>query len=258
MIVAEVDRLQERIRREERAAGIRADRPLSAAGIRRRRRQVVGLALLVFFGLVVTTLRASFFGAADGSVIDPDLLRAAMITFTGGFIAYVVEKELHLRRLDGLAGEERAVWVAIADRLLARAVLVDAESWMHGSLLLDDAVARVADRAVALTGAARVRISLLDADGEPHVAVIRDAAGTSARSVPGVASLTTRVVRRGERLALSPSGNPCRSGAVAAVAVPSELVDAFAARAAVALENAARYEEALLRIEYAGVARRED
>ena len=105
--------LRDEIRREELGAWLSTERPLTRADIDHRRRQIAQVGLVVFFGIVVSTLHANVWGHAHNSLIDPNLLRAATITAAGGFIAYVVEKERHLRRLVFLEGEERQVQLAI-------------------------------------------------------------------------------------------------------------------------------------------------
>ena len=102
--------LRDEIRREELSAGLDPERPLTRADIERRRRQIAQVGLLVFFGIVVSTLRANVWGSVHDGLFDPDLLRAATITAAGGFIAYVVEKVLQhtLDRLRDLVGAHSA------------------------------------------------------------------------------------------------------------------------------------------------------
>ena len=133
------DLLHEQITQEERVVGIRPGAATSPAVIRRRR-QIEGVALLVFFGLVLTTLRSQTWGGHSHEFIDPDWLRAAMITCAGGFLAYVVEKEKHLRRLTVLDLEARRTNLNVADAILRSAALSDDVEYMHGSLVLAEVV----------------------------------------------------------------------------------------------------------------------
>ena len=127
----------------------------------------------MFFGVVISTLRANVWGASNDTLFDPNLLRAATITAAGGFIAYVVEKERHLRRLVFLEGEERAVQLKIADRLLESAAFADATSSVQGSLVLEGVLERTLDRIRDLVGAESASIRLLSSDGQLRVAAIR-------------------------------------------------------------------------------------
>jgi GAF domain len=190
MTVALID-LRDEIRREELGAGLSTDRPLTRADIDRRRRQIAEVGLVVFFGIVVTTLHANVWGSVHNSPIDPNLLRAATITAAGGFIAYVVEKERHLRRLVYLEGEEHAVQLAIADRLLEAAAFAKASSSLQGSLVLERVLQQTLDRVRDLVGAETASIRLLSADGQLRVAAIHGPDGTPV--LLGGVALATRV-----------------------------------------------------------------
>jgi hypothetical protein len=162
-----LDLLQEEIVREERAVGIRPGAPTSAASaIRRRRRQLEIIAMLVFFGLVMTTLRAQVWNAGRDSFIDPNWLRAGMITCAGGFIAYALEKEKHLRKLTLLDLEARRTNLFVADAILRSAALSDDLELMHATLNLEDVVERVAGCALRRLDAAETAVRLLSGGGE--------------------------------------------------------------------------------------------
>lgn len=137
--------LRYEIEREQRSAGL----PPGAATvgeIRRRRHQVALTGVVAGLGLVVVTFLVPLWGD-DGSaaVVHPDLLRAAMIVVTLGFVAYAVDKERHLRRLDRLGEAQHEVHVAVADRLLRtsrRASMAREEMVLYGDVLtlLDEEV----------------------------------------------------------------------------------------------------------------------
>ena len=191
-VTVTLEALRDEIRREELSAGLSPERPLTRADIERRRRQIAQVGLLVFFGVVVSTLRANVWGASgSGALFDPNVLRAATITAAGGFIAYVVEKERHLRRLVFLEGEERAVQLAIADRLLEAAAFADATSSIQGSLVLERVLERTLDRVTDLVEVESASIRLLTADGQLRVATMRGPADTPV--LLGGVALATRV-----------------------------------------------------------------
>jgi GAF domain-containing protein len=204
-----IDLLHEEIEREERVVGIRPGAEFSAIAIRRRRRQLEGVALLVFFGLVLTTLRAQVWGAsAHDSLIDPSWLRAAMITCAGGFIAYIVEKEKHLRRLTVLDVESRRTNLYVADAILRSAALSEDLEFMHATLVLDEVVDRVCRRALRHLDAGEAAIRLLVAGGELPIAASRIGA-TGPQASEGRQALAeqvalSRLPRRMEGLAGGP------------------------------------------------------
>lgn len=139
--------LHEEIEREARSVGLRpGGAPLPE--IRRRRRQVTATGLAVFFGLAVVTLQFPLWGDdGAGAFVHPDLLRAAAITLTGAFVAYAVDTERHLQRLDQLAVTRHEVTVVVAERLLwasarASAAVNDSLAYEETLLRLDDPPAR--------------------------------------------------------------------------------------------------------------------
>ncbi len=269
-----LEALRDEIRREERSAGLKPDRPLTRADIARRRRQISEVGLLVFFAIVVTTLRANVWGTAHDAFIDPNLLRAATITAAGGFIAYVVEKERHLRRLAELEGEERSVQLAIADRLLEAAAFANAADSIQSSIVLEGVLQRAMDRLRDLVGAEQVAVRLLSADGQLRIAALHGPPGTVAQT--GGVALATRVGLAKEPMLLpgvKGRHDPTRGlvmaaplllgdqllGVVQLVAprddpfgpVDLEIVARFAHRVAVALNHSRLYEDALVALNLA-------
>jgi GAF domain len=272
-----LEELRDEIRREERSAGLDPERPLTRADITRRRRQIAQVGLLVFFGIVVSTLRANVWGSSRDAFIDPNLLRAATITAAGGFIAYVVEKERHLRRLAFLEGEERSVQLTIAGRLLEAAAFADASSAVHGSLVLERVLQHALDRVRQLVGAESALIRLMSADGQLRVAVMHGPAGTPA--LLGGVALATRVGLAREPMLLPgvKGRHDPTSGLVIGApmllgeqllgvlqlgarpeepfcAVELEIVAAFAGRVALALNHSRLYEDALVALDTARTA----
>jgi hypothetical protein len=266
--------LRDEIRREELSAGLNPEQPLTRADIERRRRQIAEVGLLVFFGVVISTLRANVWGNAHETLFDPNLLRAATITAAGGFIAYVVEKERHLRRLVFLESEERLVQLTIADRILSAAALADASSSVQGSLVLEGVLQRTLDRVRDLVNAETASIRLLSADGQLRVAAVYGPEGTPVR-LGGVA-LATRVGLAHEPMLL-PGANGRHDAASGLVlgapimlgdqllgvlqlgAAPDEpfgpidleIVAGFTERVALALNHSRLYEDALVALDSA-------
>lgn len=258
-----VEMLTQEILQEERAAGWRRPRPVSERDIRRRRRQISGVAVVLFFGLVVTTLRSDLAGAAaDDALFDPDLLRAATITVSGAFIAYAVEKERHLRRLHVLGEAVRRTDLAVADRLLEAAALASVGDALQSAAVVAEVVERTAAQARALLDAGGVSVRLLGPGGSLAVAA---RAGDPSRSVGGEVLAARAAVARaalllpgpdsGDRLAAPLVVDGRVLGVVEATASPGERFDRADAavlasatgRAAVALDRARRYEQALWR-----------
>jgi hypothetical protein len=259
-----LDLLHDEILREERYVGIRPGRPVSKAVIRRRRRQLEAVAVLVFFGLVLTTLRSQIWSTGADGLINPDYLRAAMITCAGGFIAYALEKEKHLRKLTMLDGEARRTNLFVADAILRAAALSEDLELMHSTLVLDEVVDRVAARVQKRLDAGETAVRVLVAGGELPVAASRvGAAGpvtVAGRSALAEQVALARVPRRREGQGVEPDviAAPLVHygrllGVVEAVARPDTggrfdkvdlaVLTALAERAAVAIGHARAHHE---------------
>lgn len=171
--------LREQIRREERVAGLRADGHVTDAAIKRRRLQIALVSVVVFLGLVLTTLVDDLWVdlKRNSSIVDPSSARLAMIVFAVAFIAYALEKERHLRRLTTLGHEAHAINMELAERILRSAALADAQRNLAGCLNLEDALRTSLDESLRLVVAATGSIQLLTDDGELHEVVARPVAG---------------------------------------------------------------------------------
>jgi hypothetical protein len=263
--VTTIDELRAEIRVESRAAGFRRGEVVDQKHIRRRRMQIAVVGLVVFFGVVFTTLRANLWGTNEVEWLDTDLIKSLMITFAGGFIAYVVEKERHLRRLDELGHKEKELHLAAAERIIESAAFGEVEGELHDSLLLEDVLERMLAGAVEVT-AARAGTLFLLRDDLTVTVWAKQGELTDANT-----SLATRVAQAGKPLLLSKSGVPTVANGVRMAApvrvndmligvieaepeddrsfdaVDLELLDRFCVRSGRALANSCAYEDALMR-----------
>src|SRR4051794_33384599 len=100
----EIDAVRADIQREERLVGLRPDGFVTPVEIQHRRLQIVGVMLLVFLGLAVTTVANDLWNDLKNQQmwLDPETVRIGMIVFAAGFAVYVLEKEHHLKRLSFL------------------------------------------------------------------------------------------------------------------------------------------------------------
>ncbi len=277
-----IEDLREQMRREERVVGIRADGHVSRIAIHRRRLQIALLLLLVFLGLAASTVANDL--DRDAAVVDPGLIRAAMIVFASGFAAYVMEKERHLKRLSHLELQAEALDAALADRLLGAAAVAEAGLAVSATLDLGVVLDTVLVRALAMLGASSGSISLLTDGGELHEAAARAyGAPSSCPLHVSEALLMQAALAREPRLLSGPvpldlTGNGRRAARAAAVmcvpiehgddllgvvalgAAPGARFDAadldllrrFAVAAGAAIGNARRYEAACYRLDWTG------
>lgn len=201
-----IDEIRADMRKASRAAGFRDDDVVDDELIARRRRQVGAVAIIVFFGVVLATLRADVGEPIE--FVNADMVKAAMITLAGAFLFYVIEKERNFRRIGDLGRQEREIHLASAERLL-EGVEHLAEA---GPLRIEDVLDGLLAGAVEFTGADAGSLSLVGTDGQPEV-------WSSDGNDEGRGPLANRVARSGRALLVSPSGVPAIAGG-ARMAVP--------------------------------------
>jgi len=255
--------LDRRIVDAERASGIRGHGFPSAAMIRRRSRQVAALTAFVLFALLASTL--IYLGADHvGGVVDPRLLRAAMILLSLGFLAYAWERDVQLRRLAALGAELRDVHLGVADGILREAAMAQVDDDLHASLVLEDVLDHTLERVHALVDARATAIRLIGADGRIRLAAVRGTAhcreGVDALLAeraaqvgelmrrPDGGAIVIPLVHHGRLLGVLEVGAPVRG---VFDVTDGQIVAAFAARAATAVHNSRLYEDALVALEHA-------
>jgi GAF domain-containing protein len=257
-----VQELEQQLAHEEQAAGLRAHGVPSGARIRARRRQVALVSVLVLVGLAVTTMHFEV-NDLERPFVEPTLLRIGMIALATAFLAYAWEREYHLQRVVEIGSAARAVHLAVADKLLREGALAVAREELHESLVLEQVLDRVLERGSELVGASAVAVRLVGTDGHLHLAGVHHRPGLAP---PFDAALATRValarraLRRddGSAIAAPILRGPTLLGVLEAGVPPGpafddvdlEVLDDFAVRAAVAINNSRLYEDALVALEH--------
>jgi GAF domain-containing protein len=189
-----------------------------------------------------------------------------VIKCAGGFIAYVVEKEKHLRRLTVLDVEARRTNLYVADAILRAAALSDDLEFLHATLVIDEVVDRVADCAQRRLDATDAAVRLLVGGGELPIAASRAGrdglVAPAARAALAEQAALARLPRRentdgGPSIVVAPLIHYGRLlGVLEAVAPPGRRFDkidlavltALAERAAIAIGHARAYRELQERI----------
>jgi diguanylate cyclase (GGDEF)-like protein len=118
------------------------------------------LHLWIVMVLIVCAVSGSTVGLASwgASPVQAGPLSGPVLTFAvlglvGGFCAYTIEKELHLRRLTRVLVDERVLMTALASRLAELSALLEAGRAMNAVLELDEVLRRILDSALELLGA---------------------------------------------------------------------------------------------------------
>lgn len=186
--VSRLERVEE-VLREARAAGLSRRTTVSLEDVDHRRSQLWGVALFVMACLAAIVALA----AGDPRTVTQDLVRlpsfrVGIIAFIAGVCAYVIDKEIHLRRLTRMLLRERALTASLAHEashdpltgLLNRTAFVD---------LLGDALERS-----RRTDGRMVGVLFIDLD---HFKMINDGHGHEAgdQLLVDIASRLQHVVR---------------------------------------------------------------
>ena len=162
------ERVEEVVRKEAQIVGLRhLDMPTLEQVEHRRLHLwiVMSVILLAVSGAMVgMTIWGSPDDGGDRLVSGPVVL-LTVLGLVGGFCAYSIEKEMHLRRLTRVLVDERVLVTALASRLQELSVLLDAGQAMNSVLELDEVLRRILDNALDLLGASDGSVLLAD-DGE--------------------------------------------------------------------------------------------
>ncbi len=278
------DELRDEIRRVERNAGIRASIQPSDLTIRRRRAQIGAVALIVFVGLLLSTVVNDVWTSVKNySWLDPALARLTMIAIAAAYAVYVLDKERSLKRLANLGQDLRNLDSGLGERLVVRASLAESARLLHQSLDLDVVLRTFLDQAIRMVGGERGSIVLLNTGGELRPAVVHNFGTTDGAPLLLEDSLVLRAVLGREPILMGGT-IPLQPTSVDAVPVASvicvpfefggkplgaitlgatdamrfeghhvELLSDLAADAAVALDHARRFEAVSMLLDNSGV-----
>jgi two-component system sensor histidine kinase KdpD len=208
--------------REARVAGLRRYVTPSLEAVESRRAQLWVVAFVVMGGLAAGLLLLTSTTPLGGSsLLSASALRFALVGLSLAFGAYVVEKEVHLRRLTRLLVDERVLAAAFSNRLDEMRHLSAKETAVNANLQLEQTAAVVIDSAVELLGGVSGAVYLLDADGDLRLHTARGIEGPGAGAPASPGGLVARVAETGEP-ALGAGDDDTQPGAVAGavMAVP--------------------------------------
>ncbi|MDQ1402376.1 MAG: two-component system, OmpR family, sensor histidine kinase KdpD [Actinomycetota bacterium] len=249
--------------REARVVGLRGVETPSLAAVERRRSQLWAVALLVMAGLaagaVLLSLSPDFLKAH--SLISLGGVRFAMFGLTIAFGLYVVDKEVHLRRLSRLLVDERVISTALSNRVREMAALSAAGQAMNSVLALEETLDIILGSALELLDADAGAVLLAEGDEKVRVVSSRGESGYSQdeRVELGEGTVGTVVTSRVPRLLHEDEGSVLcvplvsRGNVLGALLVrsrpPARFVEydqrvltLFAEHAASAVANASLYE----------------
>ena len=165
--------INQRIKREARVAGISRRKAPSIEVIEQRRMQLWVLTVLVVIALAAASALASWAGPESSLGSGQWILRSAVALLGVGFVAYAVEKELHLHRLLRLLTDERVLNAAYSQSLDMNRALSAAGKALNSALELDEVLGAILASASQLLGARSGSVMLLEDDAYLRVVAVR-------------------------------------------------------------------------------------
>ncbi|HXJ63190.1 MAG TPA: GAF domain-containing sensor histidine kinase [Actinomycetota bacterium] len=159
--------LTEPIRREARRSGLGGRGSISMREVERRRLELWGIVLAMLTAVCagVVVLSAWPRPADSSSLLSAPVLRAAMVLLAIGFGAYVMEKELHLRKLSGLITDERVTIEALTRRIEEDTALTTAGRAIGAMLDVERTIDLILESGLGLLEAKDGAIFLVDRPG---------------------------------------------------------------------------------------------
>lgn len=198
--------LRDRLHDEGRIAGLGDD--YSDRALRRRKAQIIFVAVALITGLVFVMLLDSFRVDENGPLSNVTVLRMLLILLASVMCAYVLDKERHLKRVEALRSEERAMNLALAESLLHSSVLAETERELTSVLDLGELVELSLDRMLDVVDSADGVLMLRSGDVELRAAAIRSESLAWPTRVKIQEPLIARDVSSGEIvIASAPTGN---------------------------------------------------
>jgi signal transduction histidine kinase len=166
--------LSEPIRRAARRSGL-GNHDVSLRAVERRRLELWGivLAMLTAVSVAVVLLSAWPRPAEATSILSAPALRAAMVLLAVGFGAYVMEKEIHLRKLSGLLVDEQVTIEALTRRIEEDTALTTAGRAIHAMLDVEGTLQLILDSGIDLLEGQTGAVHLVERPGVLRCAASR-------------------------------------------------------------------------------------
>lgn len=149
------------LRDEARSAGMGA-RDVSLYDVDRRRTELWALAVSVVTGAAVLASLAPDRLPWFADRAPTWALRVTLAMLSVVFVAYVFEKEIHLRRLHALLFDERVLTKALSERANQLASLAEGARAVNAVLDLDEVLTRLLDRALDMAGSHAGAVLVVD------------------------------------------------------------------------------------------------
>src|SRR3954453_3071747 len=157
----------EPIRQAARRSGLGDRDHVSMREVERRRLELWGIVLAMLTAVCagVVVLSAWPRPADSGGILSAPVLRAAMVLLAVGFAAYVMEKEIHLRKLSGLITDERVTIEALTRRIEEDTALTTAGRAIGAMLDVERTIDLILESGIGLLEARDGAVFLVERPG---------------------------------------------------------------------------------------------
>src|SRR6266480_788180 len=175
---------RQELAREAKVVGLRDFSTPSLEAVERRRWQLWTVAFVVMAALSAGLVLMASSGASSVGLFKHLPVRVGLVLLTMAFALYVLEKEVHLRRLTRLLLDERVLTAALSNRLKELAALVTVGKAVNSVLNLTQVLDIILSSALELLGADGGSIMLLEDPDELRAVCVRgnvDAEGARVR-----------------------------------------------------------------------------
>src|SRR5438477_4461664 len=159
--------------REAKVVGLRDFSTPSLEAVERRRWQLWMVAIVVMAALAAGLVLMASSGTKSPGLFKHLPVRVGLVLLTMGFALYVLEKEVHLRRMTRLLLDERVLTAALSNRLKELAALVTVGKAVNSVLNLTQVLDIILSSALELLTADGGSIMLLEEPDELRAVCVR-------------------------------------------------------------------------------------
>ena len=164
---------RQQLAREAKVVGLRDFSTPSLEAVERRRWQLWMVAIVVMAALAAGLVLMASSGTKSPGLFKHLPVRVGLVLLTMGFALYVLEKEVHLRRMTRLLLDERVLTAALSNRLKELAALVTVGKAVNSVLNLTQVLDIILSSALELLSADGGSIMLLEGPDELRAVCVR-------------------------------------------------------------------------------------
>ncbi|MBV8159317.1 MAG: GAF domain-containing protein [Acidimicrobiia bacterium] len=194
---------RQQLAREARVVGLRDFSTPSLEAVERRRGQLWTVAFIVMAALAAGLVLMASSGGTSVGLFKHLAVRVGLVLLTMAFALYVLEKEVHLRRLTRLLLDERVLTAALSNRLKELAALVTVGKAVNSVLNLKQVLNIILSSALELLAADGGSIMLLETPDELRAVCVRGNAHAEGASLRVGESIAGYVAQEREPLLIA-------------------------------------------------------